>query len=114
MPGRSPREKGKRWEKRICHWLQSMGFRAARLAGLRNDPDIRIELGDRCLYIEAKHQKKVNWRQAFAQARESNRADFDWYCVCAKDDRNEEVWILPKELGELFFEMLKGRKCESS
>ena len=109
MTPKNAREKGKRFEKQILHWLQSLGLRAQRLEGQKDQPDIRVELDGRCLFIEAKHHKKVRWRGGFEQALKSKRGPSDLFAVVAKDNRADEVWILPKEAGELFFEMLKER-----
>ena len=111
MGGNTSREKGKRWEKRICHWFTSIGYRASRCLGRKGEPDIRVEVTDGwCLWIEAKHHKKVNLRQAVTQAKESSRGAGDQWAVCAKDDRNEEIWIFPKELAEHLLIILKDNQ----
>lgn len=106
---KNAREKGKRFEKRILHWLQDLGFRAQRGEGRKDEPDIRVELDGRCLWLEAKHHRKVRWRGAFEQAQQSKRGPNDLFAVVAKDDRTDEVWILPKEAGVLFLELLKEK-----
>lgn len=119
MGGNHSREKGKRWEKRVLAWFESVGYRAQRLLGRAGEPDIRVEVPDGwCLYVEAKHHKRVNLRAAVKQAQAGSRGPSDHWAVCAKDDRADEIWIFPKALAE---HMLAGLQhlpmretCESS
>lgn len=111
MSGNTSREKGKRWEKKLCHWFTSIGYRASRCLGRKGEPDIRVEVPEGwCLWVEAKHHKKVNLRQAVTQAKDSSRGPGDHWAVCAKDDRNEEIWIFPKELAERLLLDLKDAR----
>lgn len=118
MSGRTSRNKGARFERKLAHRLQIMGFKAKRCLQFRGDsdgPDVLIELsGSRRLLIEAKHHKKVRWRGAYEQAAGYPMLKGDLFAVCCKDDRNEEVWILPAAMMDLFFEMLRdNEKCSS-
>ncbi len=113
MSGRSARAKGARFERKLAHRLQLMGFKAKRCLQFRGDmdgPDVLVELaGSRRLLIECKHQKKVRWRGAYEQAQAYPRLRGDMFAVCAKDDRNNEVWILPPDLMQVFLELLREK-----